>query len=462
MKKILALTMAALVVMASVSPLASGQVGPAVKGYYDGTTYVSNIPFVSGAGLGAVIATTQSVTAALGNYLPLTGGTVTGNSGVVTSTGGPAFTVSKNSITGPTFVSSTSSSAGSALSTILAQGTSASGGPAIGFTNTTNSANQKTWDIYENPASLDFRTSDDANSQNATWLSAARSGYAITGITSNSGSGSWIHTGSLGVTGNVNVQGTLSSTSNLQPASPTNTGVAIGGGPNYSIATFSDQTQTLDNRNSQEIFFLGSHTFRFAKDDGSAATAWLIGTGGYAKGITGITSNSGSGAWAHTGPSSATGTISTAFPSGNNMVLSGAANGATPSLMTSGSNVNVSMNIGTQGGGGINLLSATAVTGNLTATGNITATGTGTMPVYGNTGTAFTAQHMTVGYQALTGGTATVTFSGAGAFTNATSYLCTATSSSGSGGVMAAPQSGTSLTLSGTGTDVIAYQCIGN
>jgi hypothetical protein len=84
------------------------------------------------------------------------------------------------------------------------------------------------------------------------------------------------------------------------------------------------------------------------------------------------------------------------------------------------------------------------------------------MPVYGNTGTAFTAQHMTVGAATLASGAATVTFSGSGAFTSATSYICMATDTSAAAAVKANPVSGTSLSLAGTGTDVIAYQCVGN
>src|SRR5260370_9068718 len=71
---------------------------------------------------------------------------------------------------------------------------------------------------------------------------------------------------SIAVTGNVNVQGTLSSTANTQPAGTTNSGIALGGGPSYAIAAFYDQTASTNNRTSQAIFISGAMTFRFVND----------------------------------------------------------------------------------------------------------------------------------------------------------------------------------------------------
>lgn len=214
----------------------------------------------------------------------------------------------------------------------------------------------------------------------------AQGGLAVTGSTTVSADEN--------ISGNVNVKGTLSSTANVQPASPTNSGIALGASPSWAIAGFYDQTATANNRTAQILGINSGMTFRFVNDAGTSPVNWLIASGGAGTGITGITSSSGTGSWVHTG--------------------------------------------------------------------NISATGSGTLPVYGNTGTAVNAPHMTQGKQALAGGTATVTFSGAAVFTSATSYVCTATDSSGSAGVMAAPVSGTSLTLSGNTTDTIAYQCVGN
>lgn len=326
-------------------------------------------------------------------------------------------------------------------------------------------------------------------------------------------------TGNLGVTGNVSVQGNLSSTSNLQQAGPTNSGVAIGGGPNYAITSFYDQTKTADNRTAQEIFISGGQAFRFTKDDGSAATSWLTGTGGYGTGITGITSNSGSGTWAHTGSFSATGNVQGFNVVANNGSLYAGGAASTPLNVTTQSSVqafiggasnqatvayinstlsannraaysqwqgsvfaiaafandafNAGIPIITATGGfssgitGIASNSGTgawAHTGNMTVTGNLSATGTGTMPVYGNTGTAFTNQHAVTGYVALTAGAATVTLSGAAVYTSATTYTCTANDTTAANAVKVTPSSGTSIAFTGSAstTDTIAYQCVGN
>src|SRR5260370_29789946 len=57
------------------------------------------------------------------------------------------------------------------------------------------------------------------------------------------------------------------------------------------------------------MFISAAMTFRFVHDAGSAVASWLNATGGFASGITGITSNSGTGAWAHTGAYSITGQV---------------------------------------------------------------------------------------------------------------------------------------------------------
>lgn len=128
----------------------------------------------------------------------------------------------------------------------------------------------------------------------------AQGGLAVTGSTTVSADEN--------VSGNVNVKGTLSSTANVQPASPTNSGIALGASPSWAIAAFYDQTQTANNRTSQILGINGGMTFRFVSDAGSSPQNWLIASGGGA-GITGITSNSGTGVWAHTGPMTVSGTF---------------------------------------------------------------------------------------------------------------------------------------------------------
>jgi hypothetical protein len=69
--------------------------------------------------------------------------------------------------------------------------------------------------------------------------------------------------------------------------------------------------------------------------------------------------------------------------------------------------------------------------GDVGATGPAGPSGpTGVIPVYNATGTLQTDQHVVTGTTAATSGgglTVTVTFSGSAAFTNASSFICTAT-----------------------------------
>lgn len=176
-------------------------------------------------------------------------------------------------------------------------------------------------------------------------------------------------TGDINAGGNVNVKGTLSSTSNTQPAGVTNSGVALGGGPNYAIVALYDQTQSANNRTQEIVSLSGAMQLRFKNDAGNAATPWLAASGGYAAGVTGITSTSGSGAWAHTGSFGVTQT------GGNGVTFVPAANGSIPAITSDGANSNVSLNVNTKGGGGINLNSSTAITGPLSITGALTNAG---------------------------------------------------------------------------------------
>jgi len=262
----------------------------------------------------------------------------------------------------------------------------------------------------------------------------------------------------MATTGNVTVQGTLSSTSNLQPAGTTNSGVAVGGGPNYALAAFYDQTLSPDNRTAEAIFINGGMTLRFKNDAGSQATPWLTGLGGYASGITGITSNSGSGSWAHTGPLS----VQSVASGGNNLVMTGTNSTGVPTLSTAGAAVNISMNIATKGAGGINLQSNTAVTGTLSTTGDTTIAGN---VISSNAGTGIRVAEGTnakQGTAVLAAGTVTV----ANASVTANSRIFLSIQSLGT---VTSPQAigvtarvaGTSFTItsaSNTDTSVIAYE----
>ncbi|MBB5508172.1 hypothetical protein [Paraburkholderia atlantica] len=103
-----------------------------------------------------------------------------------------------------------------------------------------------------------------------------------------------------------------------------------------------------------------------------------------------------------------------------------------------------------------------AVVATLTDAGNLSVTGTGTMPVYGTTGTAVNAPHMVTGSVALSSGTATVTLSSSAVFTSSSSYVCTANDTTAAAAVKVSQSSGTSITFTGTSTDTVQFACAGN
>ncbi|MGZ2484277.1 hypothetical protein ACVITL_002800 [Rhizobium pisi] len=105
----------------------------------------------------------------------------------------------------------------------------------------------------------------------------------------------------IAVSGNITAKGLVSSTNNTTAAGPTNSGVALSAAPDVADTLFFDASQTANNRTYEILGFQGGLNFRFKNDAGNSATTWLKASGGQAAGITGITSNSGSGAWVHTG-----------------------------------------------------------------------------------------------------------------------------------------------------------------
>ncbi|WP_257803369.1 glycoside hydrolase family 55 protein [Burkholderia glumae] len=102
------------------------------------------------------------------------------------------------------------------------------------------------------------------------------------------------------------------------------------------------------------------------------------------------------------------------------------------------------------------------VGGSAAVYGNLTVTGAGAMPLYSTSGTAASAPHMVKGSVALSGGAATITLTGAAAFSSSSSYVCTAIDTTASNAVRVSQTSGTSFSLSGTGTDTVQFLCAGN
>jgi hypothetical protein len=323
-------------------------------------------------------------------------------------------------------------------------------------------------------------------------------------------------TGTVTTTGNVNVQGNVSSTSNTQPASPTNSGVALNATPNIADVQMFDATQSVNNRTAEWIFFNGAAALRFANDAHSTVVVPFSVTGG-STGITGITSNSGSGAWAHTGPFSATSNITAPniVANGGSIMaagapstplnvttqssvqafVGGAANQATLAYINSTNTANNRSAYSQWAGGnfviagfandaftggapilqaqggfatGITGILSNSGTGSWTHTGSMAVSGaliagSGTLNVYSAAGVAVTTPHVVTGTVTLAGGNATATFTGNAVFSNTTSYVCAATNTSTNSAVRATNTSASTVTFnSGTTTDVIAYQCIGN
>jgi hypothetical protein len=96
------------------------------------------------------------------------------------------------------------------------------------------------------------------------------------------------------------------------------------------------------------------------------------------------------------------------------------------------------------------------------------ATGSATFsnlpPVYNVAGSAQTGAklHLVEDQVTLAAGSATVTLAGAAAFSTASSYKCGASDQSSAAAVQIACTSGSQFAVSGTGTDVVSFVCVGN
>lgn len=89
----------------------------------------------------------------------------------------------------------------------------------------------------------------------------------------------------------------------------------------------------------------------------------------------------------------------------------------------------------------------------------------GTFPagVYNANGTVQTATpHIVQDTATLAAGTVTVTLTGSAVFTSATSYTCTADDDTSIAATKVLQNSGSSITIQGTGTDVVRFICVGN
>lgn len=283
-------------------------------------TNSSGIPSISA--VGATSNVSLDISAKGGSGINLKSPTaITGTLGV---SGATSFAGNVTLSPASTFVSEHNNATGGSGSSVQIKATTASGTPFAAFANMTLGANLKWWDIGTQIVGNKFqlRTVDDGNTAAFPWLSATRgSGNTVSAIESNSGSGGWSHTGTFSTSGaatfsssatfggNVNVAGNLGSAANTSAPSPTNSGISLGGAPTWAMMQMYDQALTANNRSADLLFISNSIKFRFANDARNAFTDVLSINGGQALGVTGITSTSGSGAWAHTGAFSASGNM---------------------------------------------------------------------------------------------------------------------------------------------------------
>lgn len=84
------------------------------------------------------------------------------------------------------------------------------------------------------------------------------------------------------------------------------------------------------------------------------------------------------------------------------------------------------------------------------------------VPVFNGTGNSQLNWHIVQDTATLAAGTVTVTFTGSSVFTNATSYTCVADDDTAIGATRVLQNSGSSITITGTGTDVVRFICVGN
>jgi hypothetical protein len=93
------------------------------------------------------------------------------------------------------------------------------------------------------------------------------------------------------------------------------------------------------------------------------------------------------------------------------------------------------------------------------------ATGASALPVYNASGVLVPASHIVSGLMTLVSGAAAISLSGAAAFTNSTSYECTANDLMNAVAVLVSQASGSAITFSiqgGGPNDSFTYICVGN
>jgi len=181
--------------------------------------------------------------------------------------------------------------------------------------------------------------------------SGTMSGVAVTGGTINNTpiGGTTPNTGAF----TTATAGSLFASGGAVPA-VTATGTQIYNSPNPTVQ-FIDSIRSANNKNAFVTWGSTVLAFGFANDAFTGFTNALAITGGQASGISGITSSSGTGAWAHTGGFSATGGINS-----TNVGATTPGTGAFTSLTSTSGALNGTVGATTPNTGAFTTLSATS------------------------------------------------------------------------------------------------------
>jgi len=177
------------------------------------------------------------------------------------------------------------------------------------------------------------------------------SGVAVTGNTINNSpiGGTTPSTGAF----TTATAGSLFASGGAVPA-VTATGTQIYNSPNPTVQ-FIDSIRSANNKNAFVTWGSTVLAFGFANDAFTGFTNALAITGGQTSGISGITSTSGTGAWAHTGGFSATGGINS-----TNIGATTPGTGAFTTLTSTGGALNGTVGATTPNTGAFTTLSATS------------------------------------------------------------------------------------------------------
>lgn len=242
--------------------------------------------------------------------------------------------------------------------TVTGAGTST---PSIGWGQTAASANNKWYSILSSASGqLVFNLVNDTNTAASSWLTVSRNQMNVSAIESNSGTGNWTHTGSLVTTGSHIAAYTPTSGNLAMPVTTSHIEMFTNSANSINVA-YVDGSRTANNRVAFSQWLAGGHTLSaFANDQFGSAIVALKVTGGQASGITGITSNSGSGQWTHTGKFHATGGVSASplsedvelpVPVGNSIHINGSPVGGPTTIITEGDDQDINLEITLKGNG---------------------------------------------------------------------------------------------------------------